>query len=142
MSTTIESTGSGGVTGLARGIGSNVWIWLLLLSLLVFAANTLYATTKAARFGGASTAASSLQVNSQRLANQGRDAVEGDAESFAEFKATRQEIADALATLNDNFGNSEVGAPIKTVTDRWAALDKNATQLVASERAVLGLAGN
>ncbi|HEX2083032.1 MAG TPA: hypothetical protein VHF86_06055, partial [Xanthomonadaceae bacterium] len=134
MSTTIDNTlaGSGAIdsiAGRARGIGSNVWIWLLLISLLVFAANTLYATTKAARFGGASTAASSLQVNSQRLANQARDAVSGNAEAFAEFKATRQEVDDALRTLNDNFGASEVGAPIKTVTDRWTELGKNATQL-------------
>jgi twitching motility protein PilJ len=147
MSTTIDNTlaGSGAIdsiAGRARGIGSNVWIWLLLISLLVFAANTLYATTKAARFGGASTAASSLQVNSQRLANQARDAVSGNAEAFAEFKATRQEVDDALRTLNDNFGASEVGAPIKTVTDRWTELGKNATQLTASERAVLALAGN
>ena len=137
MSTTIDN-----MAGRARGIGSNVWIWLLLLSLLVFAANTLYATTKAARFGGASTAASSLQVNSQRLANQGRDAVEGNAEAFAAFKATKQQIDDDLRTLNDNFGNSEVGGPIKAVSDRWATLGKSANQLIASERAVLGLAGN
>src|SRR5688500_577576 len=137
MSTTIDN-----MAGRARGIGSNVWIWLLLASLVVFAANTLYATTKAARFGGASTAASSLQVNSQRLANQGRDAVEGNAEAFAAFKATKQQIDDDLRTLNDNFGNSEVGGPIKAVNDRWATLGRNANQLVASERAVLGLAGN
>jgi twitching motility protein PilJ len=137
MSTTIDN-----MAGRARGIGSNVWIWLLLLSLLVFAANTLYATTKAARFGGASTAASSLQVNSQRLANQGRDAVEGNAEAFASFKATKQQIDDDLRTLNDNFGNSEVGGPIKAVSDRWTTLGKSANQLIASERAVLGLAGN
>lgn len=137
MSTTIDN-----MAGRARGIGSNVWIWLLLLSLLVFAANTLYATTKAARFGGASTAASSLQVNSQRLANQGRDAVEGSAEGFAAFKATKQQIDDDLRTLNDNFGNSEVGGPIKAVNDTWTTLGKSATQLINSERAVLGLAGN
>ena len=127
MSTTIDN-----MAGRARGIGSNVWIWLLLASLVVFAANTLYATTKAARFGGASTAASSLQVNSQRLANQGRDAVEGNAEAFAAFKATKQQIDDDLRTLNDNFGNSEVGGPIKAVNDRWGTLGRNANQLVTS----------
>jgi twitching motility protein PilJ len=142
MSTTIDNTLGGSMAGRARGIGSNVWIWLLLVSLLVFAANTMYATTKAARFGSASTAASSLQVNSQRLANQGRDAVEGNAEAFAAFKTTKQQVEDDLRTLNDNFGNSAVGAPIKTVSDRWNTLGKNAEQLIASERAVLGLAGN
>ncbi len=137
MSTTMDN-----VAGRARGIGSNVWIWLLLLSLLVFAANTLYAITKAARFGGASTAASSLQVNSQRLANQGRDAVEGNADAFTAFKATKQQIDNDLGTLNDNFGSSDVGGDIKVVSDRWATLGKSANQLIASEKAVLGLAGN
>lgn len=137
MSTTIDN-----MAGRARGIGSNVWIWLLLVSLLVFAANTIYATTKAARFGGASTAASSLQVNSQRLANQGRDAVEGNQDAFAAFKATKQQIDDDLRSLNDNFGTSAVGGPIKKVSDTWAGVEKNADQLVNSERAVLGLAGN
>ena len=137
MSTSIDN-----LAGRARGIGSNVWIWLLLVSLVVFAANTLYATTKAARFGGASTAASRMQVNSQRLSNQARDAVDGDSEAFEAFKATRQQIDEDLKTLNDNFGQSEVGGPIKTVTDRWTGMEKNAAQLVTSERAVLGLAGN
>ena len=142
MSTTIDNTGFGGVAGRARGIGSNVWIWLLLVSLLVFAANTIYATTKAARFGSASTAASRLQVNSQRLANQGRDAVEGNQEAFAAFKATKQQISDDLKTLNANFGGSSVGGAIGTVSERWATLGKSADQMVASEPAVLGLAGN
>ena len=137
MSTTIEN-----MAGRARGIGSNVWIWLLLVSLLVFAANTLYATTKAARFGGASTAASSLQVNSQRLANQGRDAVAGNAAAFEAFKGTKRQIDSDLKTLDENFGQSDVGGPIRTVGDRWATLGKSADQLVASEKAVLGLAGN
>lgn len=137
MSTTIDN-----LAGRARGIGSNVWIWLLLISLVVFAANTLYATTKAARFGGASTAASSLQVNSQRLANQGRDAVQGDAKQFEAFKATKAQIDQDLKTLTGNFGGSEVGGAIATVNDRWTELGKSANQLGASEAAVLGLAGN
>ena len=67
MSTLMDS-----VAGKGRNISTNFWIWLLIGSLLVFAGNTLYATTKASRLGGASTAASRLQLNSQRLANQGR----------------------------------------------------------------------
>ena len=56
MSNVIDS-----VAGKGRNIGTNVWIWLLVVSLLVFAGNTIYAMTKAARLGGASTAASSLR---------------------------------------------------------------------------------
>src|SRR5690606_41928973 len=71
-------------------VGTRVWIWLLVGSLAIFAGNTIYAMTKASRLGGASTAASALQVNSQRLANQGREAVDGSTESYAaDRKSTR-----------------------------------------------------
>jgi twitching motility protein PilJ len=131
------------VAGKGRSFSTNFWVFLLIASLLVFAGNTLYATTKAARLGGASTAASNLQVNSQRLANQGRDAVGGNAESFAAFKATKQQIDADIQSLNERFGNTTgVAGPIKTVTETWAPLARSADQVIGSERAVLGLAGN
>ena len=71
------------VAGKGRSLNTNVWVGLLLGSLVVFAANTFWATTKASRLGGASTAASRLQLNSQRLANQSREAIGGDAAAFA-----------------------------------------------------------
>jgi len=127
MSTVMDN-----VAGKGRTIGTNVWIWLLLLSLLVFAGNTIWATTKAARLGGASTAASNLQVNSQRLANQGREAVGGNAESFAAFKTTRQQIDSDIKLLNDRFGQTAgVAGPINAVTDTWAPLARNADNTTA-----------
>ena len=59
MSNSMDSAGKG------RNLSTNFWIWALIISLLVFAGNTIWATTKSARLGGASTAASDLQVNSQ-----------------------------------------------------------------------------
>ncbi len=138
MSTVMDN-----VAGKGRNIGTNVWIVLLVLSLLVFGANTYYSIRKASLFGGASTSASNLQVNSQRLANQGREAVGGDADSFAAFKSTKQKIEGDIKSLNDNFGdNAAVAGPIKSVTDTWAPLAQNADQVIASQNAVLGLAGN
>ena len=138
MSTVMDN-----VAGKGRNIGTNVWLGLLVVSLVVFGANTAYSISKAARLGGASTAASNLQVNSQRLANQGREAVGGNAESFAAFKTTRQQIDSDIKLLNDRFGQTAgVAGPIKTVTDTWAPLATNADQVIGSEKAVLGLAGN
>jgi twitching motility protein PilJ len=138
MSTVMDN-----VAGKGRNVGTNVWVFALIASLVVFAGNTLYATTKAARLGGASTAASNLQVNSQRLANQGREAVGGKAESFAAFKATRAQIDDDVKQLNDRFAqNASVSGPIASVTQTWAPLSKSADQVQISEKAVLGLAGN
>ena len=137
MSTVIDTSGKG------RNLGTNFWLVLLALSLVVFAANTGYSIYKARLLGGASTAASNLQVNSQRLANQGREAVGGDADSFAAFKTTRQQINNDVGTLNSNFGQAPgVSGPINAVTETWLPLDKSSQQLIDSERAVLGLAGN
>jgi twitching motility protein PilJ len=137
MSTMMENSGK------SRNLGTNFWVVVLILSLLVFVANTGYSIYKARLLSGASTAASNLQVNSQRLANQGREAVGGDADSFAAFKATRQQINNDIGALNTNYGQAPgVSGPINTVTETWLPLDKSSQQLVDSERAVLGLAGN
>ena len=137
MSTVMDNSGK------SRNVGTNFWLVLLGLSLLVFAANTGYSIYKARLLGGASAAASNLQVNSQRLANQGREAVAGNADSFVAFKSTRQQINSDIGALNTNYGQAPgVSSPINKVTETWLPLDKSAAQLIESERAVLGFAGN
>src|SRR3546814_11549706 len=90
MSTVMDNTAKG------RNVGTNFWLVLLGLSLIVFAANTGYSIYKARLLDGASGAASNLQVNSQRLANQGGEAVGGNADAFVAFKATPQQINSAI----------------------------------------------
>lgn len=129
--------------GKGRNLSTNFWIWMLLGSLVVFAGNTLYATTKASRLGGASTSASRLQLNSQRMANQSREAIDGKAQAFDDFKATRQEIDEDIKSLNDRFGDTAgVAGPIRTVSATWAPLAKRADEVQASQAAVLALAGH
>ncbi|RPE75453.1 methyl-accepting chemotaxis protein [Vulcaniibacterium tengchongense] len=131
------------VAGKGRNTGVNIWLVVLGVSVLIFGLNTGYATWKAARLGGASSAASALQVNSQKLAVQGREAVGGAADAFKAFKDTRAQIVADVQQLNANFGGTAgVAGPIKTVTDTWAPLGKSADQVLASEQAVLALAGN
>ena len=129
--------------GKGRNLSTNFWIWMLLGSLVVFAGNTLYATTKASRLGGASTSASRLQLNSQRMANQSREAIDGKAQAFDDFKATRQEIDEDIKTLNDRFGDTAgVAGPIRSVSATWAPLAKRADEAQASQAAGLALAGH
>ena len=138
MSTVVDT-----IAGKSSGLGSNFWIAALVATLVIFGANTGYAGWKAARLGGASTAASSLQVNAQRLANQGREAVAGDAGAFATFKETKAEIDRDVEQLNANFGDTAgVAGPIDTVTETWAPLAQSAEQIAASEQAVSGFAAN
>ena len=59
------------------------------------------------------------------------------------FQATRQQINSDVESLNANFGQAPgVSGQIGTVTETWLPLNKNAQQVIDSERAVLGLAGN
>lgn len=137
------STPMDNVAGKGRSQSTTLWLWVLAVSLLLFAGNTGYALWKAARFGGATTAASNLQVNSQKLANQGREAVNGDAAAMTAFKATKSEIESDVKSLNDRFGTApDVSGSIETVTATWVPLGKNADQIIASERTVLAFADN
>jgi len=130
------------VAGKGRNLSTRFWGGLLIGSLLVFAGNTLYATTKASRLGGASSAASRLQLNSQRLANQGREAIDGNVQAFEAFKATKDEVDGDIKWLNDRFGDAaDVAAPIRTVTETWNPLTKRADEVLGSQQAVLALAG-
>jgi twitching motility protein PilJ len=131
------------VAGKGQNLSTRAWAAILVLSLIVFGANTLYATTKAARVGGASTAASNLQVNSQRLAVQAQDAVSGNADSYKALRATKEQIDGDVKSLNENFGDATgVSGPIKAVTQTWAPLAKGAEQVLAAESQVLALAGH
>ncbi|MEG3790447.1 methyl-accepting chemotaxis protein [Lysobacter sp. CCNWLW3] len=138
MSTVMDN-----VAGKGRNLGVNTWLIILGISVAVFGLNTGYATWKAARLGSASTSASKLQVNSQKLAVQGREAVGGAKEAFAAFKATKSQIDSDIADLNSKYGSTfEVSAPIETVSNTWGLLGKNADQVLNSEKQVLDLAGN
>ncbi|HEU4774601.1 MAG TPA: methyl-accepting chemotaxis protein [Lysobacter sp.] len=137
------STEMNSVAGKARNVGVNTWLVVLGVSVLIFGLNTAYATWKTARLGGASSSASSLQVLSQRLAVQGREAVGGDSAAFGAFKATKAKIEADIGDLNSNFGDTPgVSGPIATTSKTWAPLGKSAEQVIASEKAVLGLAKN
>ncbi|HEY1136021.1 MAG TPA: methyl-accepting chemotaxis protein [Xanthomonadaceae bacterium] len=131
------------VAGKGRAQSTSLWLWVLVVSLLVFAGNTGYALYKTARFGGANTAASNLQVNSQKLANQSREAVNGDAAAFKAVRATKAQIETDMKLLNDRFGSAmDVSGPIGAATATWVPMGKSADQILASESAVLALAGN
>ncbi len=137
MSTMMDS-----VAGKGQNLSTRAWATILVVSLIVFGANTLYATSKAARLGGASTSASRLQLNSQRLANQGRDAIAGNAGAFSSFKDTKAQVDEDIKDLNDRFGDAAgVSGPIRNVTNTWTPLAKRADEVVGSQGAVLGLAG-
>ena len=138
MSTVMDT-----VAGKGRNLGTNFWLVMLAVALLVFGANTGYAIWKASQLGSASAAASNLQVNSQRLAIQGREAVAGDSAAYQAFRSTKTQIDTDIANLQANFGDTTgVSGPIQTVADTWAPIEQSAQQVINSQETVLGLAGS
>ncbi|MCC8805042.1 methyl-accepting chemotaxis protein, partial [Xanthomonas euvesicatoria pv. euvesicatoria] len=80
---------------------------------------------------------------SQQLANQGREAVSGDAKAFAAFKETKGRIDSTVSELDGRYGQeSSIASSMAQLKATWVPLSKNADQVIASEPAVLGLAGN
>lgn len=139
MSTATDSPSAGKV----GSFGNNFWLLLLALSVIVFGANTGVATYQGSRLSGAGTGASDMRVLSQQLANQGREAVAGNAEAFKAFKETKQSVESTISELQKDFGNEgAISGSLAKLTATWAPLGKNADQIVASEAAVLALAGN
>ncbi|AOD14066.1 methyl-accepting chemotaxis protein [Xanthomonas fragariae] len=124
-------------------VSTSFWLGLLVLSMIVFGANTGVATWQGSRLAGAGTGAADLQVLSQQLANQARDAISGDAKAFATFKATKSRIDSTVGELDGRYGQEgSVASAIAQLKATWVPLSKNADQVIASEPAVLGLAGN
>ena len=139
MSTTPDSP----VTSRLGGVSTGFWLVLLALSVLVFGLNTGVATWQGSRLAGAGTGAADLQVLSQQLANQGRDAVAGNAAAFKAFGGTKAQIESTVGGLQSRFGDEPgVSGPLSDLAKVWAPLGESAGQIVASEQAVLALAGN
>ncbi|PPT77793.1 chemotaxis protein [Xanthomonas arboricola pv. populi] len=124
-------------------VSTSFWLGLLVLSMIVFGANTGVATWQGSRLAGAGTGAADLQVLSQQLANQGREAVSGDPKAFAAFKETKGRIDSTVSELDGRYGQEgSVASAMAQLKATWVPLSKNADQVIASEPAVLGLAGN
>ncbi|MBB5735031.1 twitching motility protein PilJ [Xanthomonas campestris] len=124
-------------------VSTSFWLGLLVLSMIVFGANTGVATWQGSRLAGAGTGAADLQVLSQQLANQGREAVSGDPKAFAAFKETKGRIDSTVSELDGRYGQEgSVAGAMAQLKATWVPLSKNADQVIASEPAVLGLAGN
>ena len=138
MSTAPDSSKAGKL----GGAGSGFWLGLLLLSVVVFGANTGVSTWQGNRLAGAGTGAADLQVLSQQLANQGRDAVAGNAEAFKAFRQTKAQIESTVGGLQGRYGEEPgVSGALADLAKVWAPLGQSAGQIVDSEQAVLALAG-
>ena len=120
--------------------GLGFWALILILSLALFAANFIYAAYLAGKENEARSLTAELQVISQKLAKFSKESVDGNADSFAEFKDTQVRAQAIVDALNKNHNSQGVGGALQKVTQTWKGMATNASRIVKSEEQILNLA--
>lgn len=115
------------------------WALVLILALAVFAANFFASNYYSAQENRARALSSELQVLSQKLANYSKQSAAGNAESFAEFKATKERVAEIVATLNKSHNALGAQGALAQVSKTWATISGNADQILKSEKELVSL---
>ncbi|MBW8368436.1 MAG: methyl-accepting chemotaxis protein [Arenimonas sp.] len=146
------STNPRSFTDTLTNIGLRFWAIVLIVSLAVLGANFIYAGYLAGREDKAQALTADLQVLSQQLAKYTQEAVDGNADAFTEFKATKTRIDSIVAALRtgsaaegvDGYeGNPNalgVSSALGKVTETWQPMADAATRIEQSEDKVLNLA--
>ncbi|PZO06919.1 MAG: chemotaxis protein [Lysobacteraceae bacterium] len=146
------STNPRSFTDTLTNIGLRFWAIVLIVSLAVLGANFIYAGYLAGREDKAQALTADLQVLSQQLAKYTQEAVDGNADAFTEFKATKTRIDSIVAALQtgsaaegvDGYeGNPNalgVSSALGKVTETWKPMAEAATRIEQSEDKVLNLA--
>ena len=130
-----------------RNWGTNIWILLIVLALLVFAANFVASSYLNSRENWARGLVADTQVKSQQLAVQARDAIAGDSDAFAKFKDTRAAMEDNVTALQKGTvvykgysGDFSVGNSLQTMADTWQTSASNSDLILRNQDQVLGIA--
>lgn len=145
------STNARSFTDKLTNFGLGFWALILIISLLVFGANFIYASYLNDQENNARGLTADLQVLSQQLAKYTQEAVDGNADAFTEFKATKSRIDSIVGALR---GGSEtegvkgyegdanamgVSSALGKVTDTWTPMAAAAERITQSEEEVLNL---
>jgi len=138
---------SGGLVGRASNRGTNFWIAVAGISLGLFGLNYLASTYYADRETWGRGLVADVQVKSQQLAVQAKDAVAGDQDAFAKFKDTRAAIDTDVKQLQEGkapysgFNSSQgISGPLETVSKTWDPIASNADLVIRNQDQVLAVA--
>jgi twitching motility protein PilJ len=142
------------VTERVSNFGVRIWILILALSALVFVANFGYATYLSSQENNARRLAAEMQVLSQQLAKYAKEAVEGNADSFGEFTATKTRI-DAIVnalrkgSVSEGVPSYESGSVVALqpgvksalgeVATIWSKMSQDADRIGKSQEQILNL---
>lgn len=134
-----------------NNFGTKAWVIILFVSVLIFFANFLYASFLSKQENNARSLTAELQVLSQQLAKYSKEAVEGNAESFEEFTATktrldaivtalrRGSITEGVPSYEGNLREPGVSSALKKVTGIWAKMSQDADRINKSQDQILNL---
>src|SRR4249919_129280 len=144
------STNSSSISDKISNFGLRAWSVILAISLIVFAVNFAYSTYLSRQENNARGVTAELQVLSQQLAKYSKEAIEGNAESFGEFTATKARI-DAIVTALRKGGaegvpgyegsvrEPGVSSALKKVTGIWTKMSLDADRIGKSQQQILNL---
>lgn len=123
--------------------GSNLWLFLLLVLMILFGVNIGVVIWQGSCFVDVGFKVVDLQVLLQQLVNQGCDVVGGNVQVFIVFKVICNVIEQNVLILQGCYGK-ELGVVgvIVILGEIWVLLGKQVGQLVVSELVVLVLVGN
>ncbi len=136
------------------GFSTRIWAAILVVALIVFAANFARQTQLNNRENNARALSAELQVLSYKLAKYSQESVEGKAEAFDEFQATKSRIATIVKALNDGSGSEGVDAykgnknalgvssALAKVTTTWTRMAKDADRISQSQKQILEFSDN
>ena len=147
------STNVSAITNRFSNFGIQLWATILLVAALVFIANFGYASHLANQETSARGLSAQAQVLSQQLAKYGKEAVEGNADSFGEFAATKTQL-DAIVkalrvggTVGDfsvpGYEGSKlqpgVSSALRKTSEVWAKMSLDADRILKSQDQVVNL---
>ncbi|KFN43414.1 methyl-accepting chemotaxis protein [Arenimonas oryziterrae] len=145
------STNASSFSDKVSNFGLRTWLFILIVSVALFLANFGYATYLSRQENNARSLTAELQVLSQQLAKYSKEAVEGNADSFGEFTATKKRIDEIVLTLRKgsvtqnveayegNVREQGVGVALKKVTDIWTKMSQDAERIAKSQQQILNL---
>ncbi len=116
------------------------WLTLLIASIAAFAANYIASSYYSAQESNAKALSSELQVLSQKLAKYSKESASGNAESFLEFKETKERSAEVVTSLTKSHNVMGAQGALAQVNKTWSTIAKNSDQILKSEKEVVSLA--
>jgi twitching motility protein PilJ len=143
------STNVSAVTSRFSKFGIQAWLLIFAIAAIVFGANFAYSTYLTSQENNARRITAELQVLSQQLAKYATEAVQGNADSFGEFAATKTRIDTIVKALRtggegvpgyeNNKNQLGVSNALKKTTDIWAKMSQDADRILKSQEQVVNL---